>query len=80
MKGIFDGVRSVLHEECRTALGDARFYLVGRDLNRRTMDKTNITAKIADTSPVIVIPNRIVLRRSTGKRYPPFRRSGYPRN
>jgi hypothetical protein len=59
---------------------DARFYLVGRDLNRRTMDKTSITAKIADTSHVIVIANRIVLHRSTGKRYPLFRRGGYPRN
>jgi hypothetical protein len=51
---------------------DAMFYFVGRDLNRRTMDNSSITAKIADTSPVIVIANRIVLRRSTGKRYPPF--------
>jgi hypothetical protein len=48
-------------------------YLVGRDLNRRTTDQMRITAKIADTSPVIVIPNRIVLRAFTGKRYPPFK-------
>jgi hypothetical protein len=46
---------------------DAMFYFVGRDLNRRTMDNSSITAKTADTSHVIVIANRIVLRRSTGK-------------
>jgi len=44
------------------------------------MDNSSITAKIADSSHVIVIANRIVLRRSTGKRYPPFSCSGYPSN
>ena len=75
---LVDGAPCAPVPEAKSA--HATFYLEGRDLNRRTTDQTSITAKIADTIPVIVIGNRIMFRYSTGKRYPPFRGSGYPKN